>query len=374
LLLASVFSPASAQAQTFTAVPVGTFANPVYVEDAPGAPNLLFVVERAGRIMVLQNGVVQPVPFLDIRNLVLGPGDLNQLGEDGLFSMAFPPDYQTSGRFYVMYTLTNGALTIDEFRRSATNPLLANRNSRRRVLNIPHPLYSNHNGGQLQFGPDGLLYASVGDGGGTPAGQQARNKESLLGKILRINPLPSLLKAYTIPPTNPYVGIPGKDEIYAYGLRNPWRFSFDGSTLTIGDVGAGAIEEVNVLPLASARGANFGWPQYEGNQIKDPTRPGADPPTFPMHTYPHTGGACSVTGGYVVHDPGLPALAGRYLYGDYCTGQLRSFAPDVPAQQAIGDAALGINAPQLTSFGEGAGGQIYFTQLSGAVWQLEQAP
>jgi glucose/arabinose dehydrogenase len=369
--LATRTGSASADPPTASAVQIASYTWPVYATGAPGAPSLLFVVERQGRIDVLQNEQPVAAPFLDISKIVRGAPDVTAGAEQGLLSVAFPPDYQQSGRFYVYFTGGNNNPEIDEFQRSATNPLQANPNSRRKILTINHPIYTNHNGGQLQFGPDGYLYAATGDGGGTPAGKPSRDLNSLLGKLLRIDPHKTLLSAYSSPPDNPYVGRAGKDEIYAYGFRNPWRFSFDGSNLTLADVGAGAAEEVNVLPLAAARGANFGWPQYEGNLLHDASRPGADPPTFPMLTYPHTGGRCAVTGGYVVHDPNLPSLAGRYVYADFCTGELRSFLPDVANQQALDDQPLGVPPiPNLTSFGQGSGGQIYFTVGGGGLYRL----
>jgi glucose/arabinose dehydrogenase len=345
---------------------IGQFDSPSYVEDAPGSRRLLFVVELPGTIRVLRNGKVLGRPFLDITDTVASGG------ERGLFSVAFPPNYRKSRRFYVYYTNLDGDLVIDEFKRRRGSQTRANEASRRNLLTIPHREFGNHNGGQLQFGPDGLLWLGTGDGGGGGDGlDNARNLNSLLGKLLRIDPTVKR-GSYGVPDDNPFVGGPGADEIYAYGLRNPWRFSFDSRTgeLAIGDVGQAAVEEVNLLSPAAARGANFGWPQFEGDQPFDPSRPGQDPPTAPVHTYSSADatGNCSITGGYVVRDESLPALSGRYVYADLCGGELRSFAPGPSGPS--GDAGLGISVSLPTSFGEGRGGRIYVASLDGPLYQL----
>jgi glucose/arabinose dehydrogenase len=346
---------------------IGSFDAPSYVENAPGARRLLFVVELPGTIRVLRGGKVLGRPFLDISDQV------SSGGERGLFSVAFPPDYRKSRRFYVYYTNLEGDLRIDEFKRRRGSDVRANEGSQRNLLTIPHRQFGNHNGGQLQFGPDGLLWLGTGDGGG--AGDtldNARNLGALLGKLLRIDPT-AKKGSYAIPRSNPFLGQDGaRPEIYAYGLRNPWRFSFDSATgaLTIADVGQGAVEEVNVLSPDAARGANFGWPQFEGDQMFDASRPGQDPPTAPVHTYSSVEGSgnCSVTGGYVVHDPSLPALNGRYVYADLCGGELRSFVPGPSG--ASDDTGHGISVSTPTSFGEGRRGEIYVTSLDGPVFKL----
>ena len=371
-LLSVAALPASAPAAV-TAVQIGSFDNPTYVADAPGFRRLLFVVERGGRIEVMRDEVPLSTPFLDISSLVLAAGEPGAGSEQGLLSVAFPDDYATSRRFYVAFTNTSGNVEVDEFVRRAGNPARADPNSRRQVLVIPHPFAQNHNGGQLQFGPQGqFLYLSTGDGG---AGQSANAPDltSLLGKLIRIDPRAHGTRPYRIPLTNPFVGRPGRDEIFAYGFRNPWRFAFDSDRIAIGDVGNARWEEVDLLRTGDARGANFGWPEYEGNELFNPGLPGQDPVTFPIHTYSHAGGACAITGGFVVRDPDLSELAGRYLYGDFCTGQVRSFLP-TNTGQAQGDAPVGVVAPQLSSFGEGVSGQIYLARLSGPVYRLEPAP
>ena len=352
-------------ANAFSLVPLGTFSSPVDVRVAPSQPALLYVVEQPGRIVILRNEVRLARPFLDITGLVLYGG------EQGLLSVAFPPDYATSRRFYVLFVNKAGNVEIDEFKRSAANRLVAVRSSRRIVLVIPHPDAGNHNGGQLHFRSDGLLFISIGDGGGTPtAGDPARRLNSLLGKILRINPLPGGGRAYQIPPTNPFVGVAGRDEIYAYGLRNPWRFSLAGNVMAIGDVGENEQEEVDILTVASVRGSNFGWPQYEGNLLHDASKPGQHPPKFPIFIYDHDSGGCAIIGGCIVKDVQLPTLNGRYMYGDLCTGDIRSFVPGVAAQTATDDASVGVTVPGLTTFGQGTGGQVYLAGGS-SVYRLE---
>jgi glucose/arabinose dehydrogenase len=345
---------------------LGEFDQPSYVEDAPGFKRLLFVVELPGTISVLREERTLPRPFLDISDQV------SSGGEEGLFSIAFAPDYRKSRRFYVYYTNNDGDLRIDEFKRRRGSEIRASAGSQRNVLAIPHPMFGNHNGGQLQFGPDGLLWLGTGDGGGGGDGfDNARNLDSLLGKLLRIDPS-SRKGPYSTPRDNPYVGRDGADEVYAYGLRNPWRFSFDAATteVTIADVGQAAFEEVNFLSPAAARGANFGWPQFEGNQPFDPARPGPDTPIFPIHTYSSASGSgnCSVIGGYVVRDRKLPSLYGRYVYADLCAGELRSFIPSPSG--ASDDGPLGSTVTSPTSFGEGRKGRIYVTSIDGPVFQL----
>jgi len=212
----------------------------------------------------------------------------------------------------------------------------------------------------------------------TPAGEPARDLESLLGKILRIRPVETGGRPYGIPAGNPFVGREGRDEIFAYGLRNPWRFSFDRGRIAIADVGQGLQEEVNLLPNRDASGVNFGWPQFEGDLVFDSTRPGPDPATFPLFVYDHSDGRCAIIGGYIVRDPSLPALRGRYLYGDSCTGEIRSFIPwTIPQtgeQVAVRDVPAGITLPRLSTFGVGFGGKIYAAQISGEVWRLDPPP
>jgi glucose/arabinose dehydrogenase len=347
---------------------IGNFAEPVYVTGAPGLTGLLFVVEREGRIVVLRNGRRLGRPFLDIS------GRVSVDGERGLLSVAFPPDYRESGRFYVYYTDDSGNIRIDEFhRRSQTRAAL---DSRRTVIEIPHEENSNHNGGQAQF-LGNLLYFATGDGGsaGDPP-NNAQNRESLLGKLLRIDPRPSHGRPYSVPASNPFVGRAGRDEIYAYGLRNPFRFSFDTVTaraprIAIGDVGQNRVEEVDYTTVSAASGANFGWDAFEGFAPYRDVNSGTPDPggtRKPIFAYPHSRGGCSIIGGYVVADRGLPSLYGRYLYSDYCDGALRSLVPHL--SRATGDRKLGLSVQEPGSFGVDSRGHVYVTSLAGPVYRL----
>jgi glucose/arabinose dehydrogenase len=323
----------------------------------------VFVVEKGGRIRVLVGGKRERRPFLDLSS------DVSTGGEQGLLSMAFAPDYASNGRFYVDFTNTGGDTRVQEFRRSRGSPNRASRATRRTVLAVDQP-FENHNGGLVAFGPDKLLYVGMGDGGsaGDP-GNRAQRLSALLGKLLRIDPRRAGSSPYRSPRSNPFVGNGGRNEIYAYGLRNPWRFSFDRATgdLYVGDVGQNRFEEVDYARRGTARGKNFGWSCFEGTAAYDSSRscPGA---VGPVLTYRLNGGNCAVTGGVVVRDPALPALAGRYVYADFCTGRLRTFR--IRGGRADDDRALDLEVPQLSSFGEDAGGRVYVTSLDGPVYRL----
>ncbi|HWJ43071.1 MAG TPA: PQQ-dependent sugar dehydrogenase [Solirubrobacterales bacterium] len=347
---------------------IGTFDGPVGVTAAAGFPKLLFVVEQEGRIRVVSGGKKLARPFLDIRGLV-GFG-----GERGLLSLAFAPDYASSKRFYVYYTDGAGNIQVDEFRRrTATRAAFG---SRRPVITIPHPVNANHNGGDLHF-LGNLLFFGTGDGGsGGDPPNNAQNKEVLLGKLLRIDPRASDGSPYSVPADNPFVGKPGRDEIYSYGLRNPFRFSFDTThgqpRIAIGDVGQDEVEELDYTTVAAAGGANFGWDAFEGFGAYDGANSGTPDPggtVKPIFAYPHSrGGSCSIIGGYVVRDPRLRGLRGRYLYADLCEGQLRSLVPHL--KRASGDRRLGLRVPSPTSFGEDQRGRLYVTSLEGPVFRL----
>ncbi len=284
--------------------------------------------------------------------------------------MAFAPDYASSGLFYVYYTDKNGDEQVVEYKRSSAD--VADRGSARVLLSTPDE-ESNHNGGQLQFGPDKLLYIGTGDGGGGGDQHGARgngqNLGVLLGKILRIDPKASGGRPYSIPADNPFVKRSGaRGEIYAYGLRNPWRFSFDRSTgdMTIGDVGQGEWEEIDFARKGKAKGANFGWRVFEGDARYSPGEkaPGA---VKPVITESHADGNCSITGGYVIRDPALKAWKGRYVFGDYCRGVIQT--AKLPGGKAI-DRKLKVES--LSSFGEDARGRVYATSLNGPVYRLVQ--
>jgi hypothetical protein len=350
----AVPAPAAAVSLEQIGAFTGTFTDPVYVTSLPD-PDQLLVVERRGTIELWQDDASST--FLDIRSLV------NDAGEDqGLFSVAVVPDYASSGRIYVMYTRADNALQIDEFTASGDS---APQSSRRAVLTIDHSESDTHNGGQLEFGPDGYLYASTGDGDlqGDPEGD-AQNLGSLLGKILRINPRASGAAPYSVPPDNPF-GSP----VWSLGLRNPWRFSFDAATgdLLVADVGATVQEEVDYAPRSTGggRGLNFGWNCREGTiAFSGCTSP--IPFTNPIFEYPHDGGACAIMGGYVVRDPNLTGLYGRYLYGDLCTGQIHSFG----LPNGIGDRYEGLRVGRLQTFGEDSCGRIYVASALGPVFRL----
>ena len=347
---------------------IGNFDAPVYVENAPGRRKLLFVVEQPGTIRVLRKNRKLARPFLEIRD------EVSFGGEEGLLGLAFDPRYQRNRRFYVYYVTNGGDLRVDRFRRSRRSETRASRRSRRKVIRIAHPGAANHNGGQLAFGPDGFLYLGPGDGGGSgDPRENAQNPDSLLGKLLRIDP--KRKRGYRSPGSNPFVGRPGRNEIYALGLRNPYRFSFDPATddLSIGDVGQNRWEEIDHVSLARARGANFGWDLFEGNHEfeGDLANP---PPNYvaPIHEYATgPGGTCSVIGGYVVRDRAIPALAGRYVYGDFCAGFVRSLDPDAQNPAAT-DAATGLSVEGLSSFGEGFRNRLYATSLEGPAYRIVQ--
>jgi len=350
---------------------IGQFEAPVYVTGAPGFPKLLFVVEQSGRVIVLDGGRRLPRPFLDLR------GEVSYGGEEGLLSIAFAPDYRRSRSFYVYYNDSAGNIRIDEFkRRSATR---AAAGSQRQVIGIPHPVNSNHNGGQLQF-LDGLLYFGTGDGGaaGDPP-NNAQNKDVLLGKLLRIDPRPSGGRPYSVPASNPFVGRPGRDEIYSYGLRNPFRFSFDTVSaaqprIAIADVGQNRFEELDYSTVAAAAGANFGWDAFEGFSSYEDESSGTPDPggtIEPILAYPHSrGNSCSIIGGYVVRDRALPALYKRYVYADLCEGRLRSLVPQL--SRAGNDHRLGLAVESPTSFGEDEAHRLYVASASGPVFRLIQ--
>lgn len=350
---------------------VGSFDSPTFVASAPGFPKLLFVTEQGGRVEVMRGGRRQARPFLDIRGLV------SYGGERGLLSIAFPPDYRQSRLFYVYYTDNDGNIRVDEFRRRGATR--AARGSRRTVIVVPHPVNANHNGGQLQFLGQ-LLYLGTGDGGsGGDPPNNAQSIDSLLGKLLRIDPRRSGGRPYSVPPSNPFVGRPGRDEIYSYGLRNPYRFSFDTTTapgrprIAIGDVGQNRFEELDYATVGAAGGANFGWDAFEGfsrytEDSDDTPDPGGT--VKPIMTYDRgrDGGSCTIIGGYVSRDPRLPSLRGRYVYADLCAGRLRSLVPHL--RRAGHDRRLGLTVNTPSTFGEDGHGRLYVASLEGPVYRL----
>jgi hypothetical protein len=341
-------------------VRVGSFSSPIYVTAPRSDTHRVFVVERGGRIALVRNGRKLGRPFLDIRGKVSGGG------ERGLLSMAFAPDYASSGRFYVDYTDNGGDIRVVQYRRSS-NADRAAAGSARNVIRIEHSQFSNHNGGQLQFGPDGFLYIGVGDGGSEDdPNNTGQNLGTLLGKILRIDPHAG--GGYGIPGGNPFGGNGQRREIYAYGLRNPWRFSFDRATgaLAIGDVGQDRFEEIDYTARGGALGRNFGWSHFEGNsRFKRGSTPSYTPPVLVRS---HSSGFCAIDGGYMVRDRSLGSLFGRYVYGDLCNSRLYSVR--LRPGRASGNRALGVRVGNLVSFGEDAAGHVYAVSLSGSVYRL----
>ena len=359
-------TPARPAATQFRLLRLGRFDEPTYLT-APRGDKRRFVVERAGRIRVVSGGRVLGTPFLDIGDLVTTGG------ESGLLSMAFAPDYARSGRFYVYYTDSAGFIRIDQFRRAAGRPNRADRDSRRLVMRVPHPR-GNHKGGQLQFGPDGKLYAGFGDGGG--GGDPDRNGQDLgaqLGKLIRIAPRAG--GGYGVPEDNPFRARSGaRPEIYAYGLRNPYRFSFDRRRghLIVGDVGQDSVEEIDFVPnrrgpgRAPRGGYNFGWSVFEGlDRFREGSAPGHVPPAI---AHSQDDGYCSIIGGYVVRDRSLGrGLYGKYVYGDFCSPNLRLSslrARNAPSR------SLSAQVPSLVSFGEDGRGRGYAISLDGPVYRL----
>jgi len=348
---------------------IGNFREPLYVAQPPD-DDRIFVVEKQGAIRIVEDGEKLRRPFLNLRSRVLSAGV-----EQGLFSIEFDPDFQSSGWFYVAYTGKAGFGTtrIEAYRASPDDPNRALPSSRRVLLKIPQP-DDTHKGGLLLFGPDEHLYIGSGDGGlvGDPTGM-GLSRRVLLGKILRIDPHPDAPRAerpYGIPDDNPFRSAKHgrKPEIWAYGLRNPWRFSFDrqSGVMLIGDVGQDKWEEIDYLAPGTGAGSNFGWSAFEAAKRFKPD-PRGEGSIKPILAYKHNP-SCSVTGGYVSRDPDVPSLFGRYVYGDYCTGLIRSFVPT--KLTAAGDRPLGLKVPALSSFGEDNAGHVYATSLLGPVYQL----
>lgn len=338
----------------------GGLTNPVFLT-APPNDNRLFIVEQRGRVLIVQNGQVLATPFLDISSKI------SSGGERGLLSMAFHPQYASNGWFFVYFTDLNGDITVERFSVSANNPNLA-ANLAVPIISIPHRFAGNHNGGLLAFGPDGMLYLGTGDGGGggDPQGN-AQNNNSLLGKMLRldVSTLP-----YTIPSSNPFVGqVARRGEIWAFGLRNPWRYAFDRVTnlLYIADVGQNAREEVNVVTTGAA-GLNYGWNITEGTLCYPADPCTVQGITLPIVEYAHSEG-CSITGGYVYRGTQIPEIAGHYFYSDFCAGWLKSFRFNngVATEQR----SWGVpNVGNITSFGEDSAGELYLLAASGSIYRI----
>jgi len=323
LFVIGIFSSLFLNSQTINLVEFATgLTSPVEITNANDSR--LFVVQQNGIIKIIQpSGTINATNFLNISSKVLYGG------ERGLLGLAFHPQYATNGYFFVYYNnATNGNITVARYTVSSTDPNVADASSEKIILNIPKP-FDNHNGGSIHFAPDGKLWVVTGDGGsGGDPNNNAQNKNSLLGKMLRLDI--NSTNAYNIPPDNPFVGIDGADEIWAYGLRNAWKFSFDLTTgnAMIADVGQGQIEEINKNPITQA-GINYGWRCYEGNTAYNTGGcVAASTMTFPVAVYDHSGGKCSITGGYVYRGTLYPALQGKYFFADYCSNQIGMLSSD----------------------------------------------
>jgi hypothetical protein len=341
----------------------GAYLSPVGIVNAGDGSGRLFILEQAGVIRIIDGGTAVTTPFLDIS------ASVSCCGERGLLGLAFHPDHATNGRFYVNYTNAAGHTVIARYNVSATDPNIADPLSAQIVLQIDQPA-ENHNGGQLAFGPDGYLYIASGDGGGVgdPAGN-GQNNETLLGKILRIDVDGG--SSYAVPPSNPLVNQPGRDEIWATGLRNPWRFSFDRATgdLLIADVGQSSLEEVNFQAAGSTALRNYGWSIMEGTACFQPPT-GCDQTglTLPVLEYPHQDGNCSITGGFRYRGASQP-IDGKYIYGDYCSGRIWAAKPGLAPWSTV---ELIDSNLFISSFGEDEDGELYVADhFAGGVYRIE---
>jgi glucose/arabinose dehydrogenase len=341
---------------------VSGLSNPVLLT-APTSDPRLFIVEKAGRIRIIENGSLLSTPFLTLAGQV--SGDFEQ----GLLGLAFHPSYASNGHFYVYYTALNNDIRVERYTVSPPDGDVANAASAQLIITVPHPSETNHNGGMLAFGADGKLYIGTGDGGGgDDPDENGQNPNTLLGKLLRLDV--DAATPYASPSDNPFVGEAGLDEIWALGLRNPWRWAFDRTAghLYIADVGQGAWEEVNVVTAAAA-GVNYGWDIMEGRHCHEPSS-GCDQSglMLPVLEYSH-GEGCSITGGFVYRGAAMPALQGTYFYADYCQGWVRSFryangAATEPQEWDFGD--LG----NILSFGQDAAGELYILSANGTVYRI----
>jgi glucose/arabinose dehydrogenase len=339
-------------------------SKPVFLASARDGTGRLFVVEQTGRIRIYKNGQFMATPFLSITTQV------SKGFEQGLLGLAFHPNYKTNRKLYVNYTDVNGDTIIREYRASSTNPNVVAASTSRRILKIDQP-YANHNGGMLAFGTDGYLYIGVGDGGsGGDPGNRAQRRDTLLGKILRVNVNGSTsTRNYLIPSTNPYVGRDGRDEIWQTGLRNPWRFSFDRATgnLWIGDVGQNNWEEINRAVRTSSgpgRGVNWGWKVLEGfHCYSPPSGCSTSGRKMPVLEYEHTSGRCSVSGGYVYRGGLIPALVGGYVFADYCSGEI--WVVTATASSPATKTRLLDTSATISSFGESAAGELFVLDRDG---------
>jgi len=364
IVVAETTAPPPLEQLNLTLKPVASgFAKPLYLTHAHD--QRLFVVQQAGQIMIIEGGVTRPTPFLDIKTRVGSNGN-----EQGLLSVAFHPNYQKNGLFYVNYTNLEGSTTIARYNVSA-DPNVADEISEQILLTIPQP-YSNHNGGHILFGPDGYLYIGMGDGGAAnDPHNNGQSLNTLLGKILRLDV--DTGSPYGVPQDNPFITTAAaRPEIWSFGWRNPWRMAFDAATgdLYVADVGQNQYEEVDVELAGSGGGQNYGWRLMEASHCFNPTS--CDPATLkvvmPIAEYPHSQG-CSVTGGYVYHGTQFPQLNGVYLYADYCTGTVWGLRHE--ADGSWSQAELLASGKIISSFGLDAAGELYLIDhRNGEVWQV----
>ncbi len=377
LCFAGLLAACGSDSNTENAAPTSTslklqtvasnLSSPVFLTSPPGDQTRLFVVEQGGTIRVLDRATGSVLStFLTVTGITSG-------GERGLLGLAFDPNYNANGRFYVNYTDASGAITIARFVVSSTNPNVADPNSRVILVSIPHPTFANHNGGMLAFGPDGCLYAAVGDGGGSgDPSNNAQNLASRLGKASqdRSDTTGAGCTSGTI---NPFVLSGGDQLVWSYGLRNPWRFSFDGADLYIGDVGQDAREEINVSQGPNAgRGLNYGWRLMEGPLCFNPaTNCNSGGLALPVLDYPHTNNPCaaSVTGGYVYRGTAIPVIQGTYFYADFCAGFVRSFRFNNGSALEQTEWPL-LAASSITSFGQDGLGELYILTNGGTVSRI----
>lgn len=346
---------------------------PLFATGAGDESGRLFVMEQSGRIWIVRDDVLQNTPFLDLTGIV-SQDVTGGYSERGLLGLAFHPQYSENGLFYVNYTDRSGNTHVVQYTVSADNPDAADPDSASELLFVAQP-YPNHNGGNLGFGFDGYLYISMGDGGSqNDPLANGQNKGSLLAKILRIDvDSPDANRAYGIPADNPFFADPTfAPEVWSYGLRNPWRFSFDQATgdLYIGDVGQNVWEEINFQAADSAGGENYGWLAYEGNEAYQGPEANSQV-TFPIATYSHSEGGCSVTGGYVYRGESIPDLQGAYLYSDYCSGNLWAAWRD--ESDTWQSSLILETGRQVSSFGQDDDGELYLIDYDGVVLKFVPA-
>jgi glucose/arabinose dehydrogenase len=362
----------AAQPAPYQLVEVATgFSRPLYMTNAGDGSGRLFVVDQLGRIWIVSNGVILTPPFLDVSGLISREALGDSYTERGLLGLAFHPKYAENGVFFINYTDLDGNTVVSRYTVSAEDPNVADATSAEPILYVTQP-FRNHNGGHMAFGPDGYLYIAFGDGGsgGDPQGN-GQNLSALLGKILRLDVDVAAGEGYAIPDTNPFAGSDSaRPEIWAWGFRNPWRFSFDRATgdLYIGDVGQGEWEEINFQPASSVGGENYGWNAYEGTHEFSGDSPASDV-VMPVAEYSHNSGGCSVTGGYVYRGASLPALQGTYFYGDWCSGTIWAMQQDAAGNwQAVVSLESGRS---ISSFGEDEAGELYLVDYDGALLRFE---